>query len=79
MMVYTVAALILMAWAIWHLAFGRRSGVVGKILYFLVAIEAGAVCFPARFHLPSPAAMLPILAVTIIYQEVFMNYRRFPH
>ncbi|MDF7673530.1 hypothetical protein PT277_01600 [Acetobacteraceae bacterium ESL0709] len=76
-MIYELAALILMGWAFLHMVCDH-AGLVGKVLYFLVAVEAGAICFPARFHLPAPQDILPVLVVTIIYREVIVNYRHRP-
>lgn len=73
--IYEVSAAILMGWAMFHLLLGRRSGLVGKTLYFLTAAEAGAICVPAHWHFPSPESILPVLTITIIYQELFINYR----
>lgn len=77
--IYEASAAVIAGWALFHLALGRRSGIVGKVLYFLTAAEAGAVCVPASWHFPSPETVLPMLAVTIVYQEVFINYRDRTH
>lgn len=73
--IYEASGAVIAGWALFHLALGRRSGLVGKILYFLTAAEAGAICVPASWHFPAPETVLPMMAITIVYQELFINYR----
>ncbi|MCX5619909.1 hypothetical protein [Bombella pollinis] len=72
---YKVASAAIMVWALAHLLFGKSIGIIGKLLFFLTAIEAGAICLPAPWHLPCPEAVLPVVAVTVIYQELRLAKR----
>lgn len=65
---YQCSALLLLVWSVVHLL-GKQSGIIGKILHFIVAVEMGAICFPA-VEVATSHSLLAVLSAAILYNEI---------